>query len=614
MKLFQHLPAAKLIHFNRISNIMKPHLLFFLIFVPILLNAQIDESFSDGNFTGYPTWSGMNTNFIINTSGQLQSNATSTSVSYLCTPSQSFINAEWECWLKINYTTSSSNYAAVYIVSDNNTILNGCNAYYVQIGGTNDEVSLYVQQGTKKTKIIDGLDKRTDGNPIEIRIKVTRDAVGNFELFSKLPTESEYYSEGKVQNTLVLECHYFGLLFSNTSTTGTAYLFDDIIAKGEIAVDKEAPEWEGIHIEEPNQLKISFNERMNFSNGEYLVDNGIGTPRVVNVSADDKSATLIFDRSFEKGVIYSLQVSGINDIAGNSPSELTKWTGIPEAAMPGDLVLNEVMFENADNSVEYVEIYNNSEKVINLKSTTLTTRKTDGSLNSGHQIATETLMAPRSYAALCSDPDSLMNYHNISQKNIFKIGWSALNNQSSTLILCNEEKDTIYDELTYNAKWHHPLIKNTKGVALEKINPAMPTQDASSWHSAASEVKYGTPGLINSQYRDTEPDKSEEKMVWLDPEAFSPDNDGVNDLCFIRYKNETNGNVANVLILSAIGVKIRELASGILLSSEGYLTWDGRTDKGQIANAGIYILYFEVFNPESGFRTIKKLPLVVSFR
>ena len=142
----------------------------------------------------------------------------------------------------------------------------------------------------------------------------------------------------------------------------------------------------------------------------------------------------------------------------------------------------------------------------------------------------------------------------------------------------------------------------------------MPTQDASSWHSAASEVKYGTPGLINSQYRDTEPDKSEEKMVWLDPEAFSPDNDGVNDLCFIRYKNETNGNVANVLILSAIGVKIRELASGILLSSEGYLTWDGRTDKGQIANAGIYILYFEVFNPESGFRTIKKLPLVVSFR
>ncbi len=593
---------------------MKPHLLFFLIFVPILLNAQIDESFSDGNFTGHPTWTGMDTNFIINTSGQLQSNATSTSVSYLCTPSQSFINAEWECWLKINYTTSSSNYAAVYIVSDNNTILNGCNAYYVQIGGTNDEVSLYVQQGTKKTKIIDGLDKRTDGNPVEIRIKVTRDVVGNFELFSKLPTESDYYSEGKVQNTLVLECHYFGLLFSNTSTTGSAYLFDDIIAKGEIAVDKEAPEWEDIHIVEPNQLKISFNERMNFSNGEYLVDNEIGTPRVVNVSADDKSATLIFDRSFEKGEIYSLLISGITDMAGNGPTVLTKWTGIPETATPGDLILNEIMFENADNSVEYVEIYNNSEKVIDLKSTILTTRKTDGSLNSGHQLATKYLIAPHTYVALCPDPDSLMNYHGTNQENILKIAWSALNNQSSTLILCNEEKDTIYDELTYSVKWHHPLIKKTKGVALERINPAMPTQDAASWHSAASEVKYGTPGLINSQYRDTEPDKGEGKMVWLDPEAFSPDNDGVNDLCFIRYKNETNGNVANVLILNAIGVKIHELASGILLSSEGYLTWDGRTDKNEIANAGIYILYFEVFNPESGFRSIKKLPLVVSFR
>ncbi len=593
---------------------MKPHLLFFMIFVPILLNAQINESFSDGNFNEHPVWTGMDTNFIINPSGQLQSNASSTSLSYICTPSSSFINAEWECWIKINYTTSSSNYAAVYIVSDNNDILNGCNAYYVQVGGTNDEVSLFVQQGTKKTKIIDGTDKRTDGNPVEIKIKVTRDAEGNFELFSKLPTENSYFSEGKVQNALVMKCNYFGLLFSNTSTTGSAYLFDDIMAKGEIAVDKEAPEWESIRIIEPEQLRISFTEKMNFGEAEYLVDNGIGAPRLVNVSTDGKTATLVFDRSFEKGVIYSLQVAGITDIAGNSPTELTKWTGIPEAIMPGDLIWNEVMFDNAITSVEYVEIYNNSDKVISLKSAVFTTKKTDGSLNTGHQITTETLMAPRGYVALCSDPDSLKNYHGINKENILKIAWSALNNQGSTLILCNEVMDTIYDELTYNVNWHHPLIKNTKGVALEKINPAMPTQDASSWHSAASEVKYGTPGDLNSQYREIDPVEKDEKTVWADPEAFSPDNDGVDDLCIIRYKNNNNGNVATVLILNAVGVKIHELASGVLLSTEGYLTWDGRTDKGGMANAGIYVLYFEIFNPNTGTRMIKKIPLVVSFR
>jgi len=66
--------------------------------------------------------------------------------------------------------------------------------------------------------------------------------------------------------------------------------------------------------------------------------------------------------------------------------------------------------------------------------------------------------------------------------------------------------------------------------------------------------------------------------------------------------------------LNSVGVKVFQLASDILLSSEGFFSWDGRNDNGKIANAGIYVLCFEIFNPKIGARKRIKLPIVVSSR
>lgn len=594
---------------------MKTPVLFFLFFIPLFINAQVNESFTDGDFTKNPTWTGINQNFIINSFGQLQSSATATSTSYLFTPSEAIVNAEWECNLKITYTTSSSNFASVYIASDVNDINNELNGYYVQVGGTNDEVSLFLQQGLKKTKIIDGTDKRTDGNPVEIKVKVKRDSNGNFELYSKLITETEYFLEGKVQNTVVSNSGYFGLLYSNTSTTGLSYFFDDILVTGDKAPDTNAPQFNSIRIEEPDKVNLTFSERMKFSNAQFEIDKGIGVPTVVQIGTDSKSVLLKFGTVFQKGEIYTLSVTGLTDLSANELAQKSITTGIPEPIEMGDLVFNEIMFENPENSVEYLEIYNKSSKVLSISELLFTTRKTDGTLNSGNKIPEQFFIAPKSYLAICSDADSLRKYFSLpSSIKIIKMPWATLNNQSAIIVLCNGDKDTIYDELNYNTEWHHILVKNPKGIALEKINPFLETQSQKSWHSAGSEVNFGTPGYQNSQYREIENIESDEKLVWVDPEAFSPDMDGVDDVCFIRYKTNTNGFVANVIILNSVGEKILRLASNILLSSEGYITWDGRTEKGAIANAGIYVLYFEAFNPLNGQKIIKKLPIVLTTR
>lgn len=595
---------------------MKNYILIFCFFVPAILSSQIVENFSDGDFTNNPVWNGTIGNFAVNASLQLQSKATATSKSYLSTPSEAFINASWESWVKINYNPSSSNYASIYIVSDRADISSECFGYYVQIGNTNDEISLYLQEGTKKTKIIDGADDRTNSNPAEVKIKVTRDADGNFALYSKLPVDADYILEGTTKNSTVQGSKYFGLLYSNTSTTGNAYLFDDILVSGDKFIDVVAPTWTNLEITGSNQLKLTFSEPMEFSNAVFSVNNEIGNPSDKTISADGTSVILTFSTDFEKGKIYTLTAERLTDLSGNLLGNTQKQFGIVEKPEAGDIVINEICFEAAENGEEYFEIYNTSHKVIDLSQVLFTTRKTDGTMNTGYFFPKNELLLPQQYLALTPSADSIRNvYLPLTGAVIVSSEkWYTLNNESGTFIIANATKDTIYDEIAYNSKWHHVLIKNDKGVSLEKINPILSGFDQKSWHSAASEVHYGTPGYKNSQFREMNVSNEDNQQVWVDPESFTPDNDGTNDVCFIRYKTDESGFVANVFVYNSIGVEVKHLAKNELLASDGYILWDGTNKFGKLANPNVYVIYFEMFHPEKGIKIIKKFPVVLSIR
>jgi hypothetical protein len=588
--------------------------LLFVFILPLLCFSQVYDNFTDGDFSNNPYWNGIKSNFFINSSLQLQSKATSSSVSYLTTASQAFENASWECFLKFTYPTSSTNFSAIYLTLDSSSISSNSNAYFVQVGGTNDEVSLYVQKGAKKTKIIDGIDKRTDGNTLEIWIKVTRDSLGNFTLYSKIATESEYQLEGQTNNLELLGSNYFGLLFSNTSTTGSSYYFDNIVVTGNKWIDKDAPECRASTIINTNEIKLDFSEPINIDRATFHLDNEMGYPYLKLLSDDMKSVQLSFKKQFDKGYIYHLELIGIEDLYGNVMETKQLDLGIVQIPRLGDLLWNEIMFENPDKSVEYIELYNNSDKLLDVSMFVFTTRKADFTLNKGVSIPKGTWMLPNSYMAICENDDSLRSYFFVpNTTKILRTAWTTLNNDSASLVLLNPARDTVFDEVHYSVKWHHVLVKNPKGVALERINPDLPSQDSKSWHSASSEVNYGTPGLENSQFRVID-DTINSKTVWVDPEVFTPDNDGVDDLCFIHYKSEFLGYVCNAQIFNSIGNKVFQLTSNNLLSSQGFMTWDGKLADGKIASVGIYILYLEMFNPLNGDKKHYKIPIVVSIR
>jgi len=173
------------------------------------------------------------------------------------------------------------------------------------------------------------------------------------------------------------------------------------------------------------------------------------------------------------------------------------------------------------------------------------------------------------------------------------------------LILPN---DSVSDNFSYHEDMHFGLINDPNGISLERIDFNRATNDAASWHSAAETEGFATPGYENSQYF---PGTITEEMVSVDPEIFSPDNDGFEDVLNIYYSMEKPGYVGNLTIYDAKGRLVKALVENELLATNGTFSWDGVTENRLKARIGAYILYFEVFNTDGVVSSVKK-PFVVA--
>ncbi len=507
---------------------MKKTMLIFCLFVPVFALAQFSDSFSDGNFTENPAWVGMDSKFRVNAALQLQSAATTASTSWLFTASEAIENAVWECSFLIDYSTSSSNYACMYLAADKPDAAM-LTAYYVMVGGTADEVSLYLQQGATKTKLIDGTDKRTDGKKVNIRVRVTRDSLGLFQLYSKTDVETEYIKEGEVRDLNQQSSEWFGLSFTNTASTGSLYCFDEVEVSGRKVSNPALP------------------------------------------------------------------------------------------LLPGELCFNELMVHAPDSAAEYIELYNRTEKRLDLSNRSIAVRRTDGSLSSVAVFPAGTTLPEKQYLAFTPDTARVRKHHRLpANAALMQVKWSNLNNDEALLVLMDADKLTVLDSVQYSSGWHHVLINDPKGVALEKMHPDLPSGDWSVWHSAASSVNFGTPGYQNSQFRipgeiSGEGDSPGEHIN-LQQDWFSPDNDGLNDRCIIRYTMPEPGYLLRLTIFTFDGAIWLEPQLPELLSTEGVVYWDGQNRQGRISLPGIYVLLAELYHPESGLTKRYKMPVLLTIR
>jgi hypothetical protein len=151
----------------------------------LLLCAQFQDDFGDGDLTNGPVWEGDVGVFIVNGSGQLQLNNTVAATSQLRSANTmvTLNDMEWRMRVKQSFAPSSSNFGRVYLVSDQADLTGPLNGYYLQFGetGSSDAIELFEQSGTSSTSVCRGAEAAIAGS-FDVGIKVKRDASGTWQL------------------------------------------------------------------------------------------------------------------------------------------------------------------------------------------------------------------------------------------------------------------------------------------------------------------------------------------------------------------------------------------------------------------------------------------------
>lgn len=329
------------------------------------------------------------------------------------------------------------------------------------------------------------------------------------------------------------------------------------------------------------------------------------------VFPDYQKVTLQFTNSFSATTIYTLSLTGnISDCAGNPVDKSrTVQFGLPADVAPQDVVINEVLFNPKDDfvtGVDFVEIYNRSNKIIDLSKMMLATEdKNTGSISSPKNISTTSfLFFPEQYLVLTTKPEVVaQQYFTSAPENFLQLAsLPSYSNDAGVVVLTTLYFETI-DRFAYREKMQYPLLTTYDGVSLERINYDRPASDSTNWHSAAEDVGFATPGLQNSQYS---PLLLADDPITISPEIFSPDNDGSDDVLNIHYNYQEPGRNASINIYDARGRKVRRLIDHELLGTSGQFSWDGLDDQRQKASIGIYIIYVEVFDLNGDVNHYKK--------
>ena len=350
-----------------------------------------------------------------------------------------------------------------------------------------------------------------------------------------------------------------------------------------------------------SNLLLSFDEPLDSLSAatvsNYSVSDGMGAPvAAVCISPLFNTVQLTFATVLQANKVYTITANNVSDCGGNTIAAFkTAKVGLSSKADSLDVIINEILFNPKTDGTDYVEIYNRSIKIINLKDLFLANRSSTGVISNIKQLSLFSIaMYPAEFLVLSEDENMVKRQYIAKNLSAF-INLSSMpsfSDDKGTVVLLNNTGGVI-DELAYDEKWHFALINNAEGIALERIDPNAKTQNKDNWHSAAKDVGYGTPSYQNSQFRI---DLQVQGDVTVSTEVFSPDNDGTDDFLTIQYRFPESGYVMNISIFDAGGRPVKALQRNAICSQQGSFRWDGLNDQFQQLPLGPYVIFTEVFN------------------
>ncbi|MEJ7766257.1 MAG: lamin tail domain-containing protein [Chitinophagaceae bacterium] len=364
--------------------------------------------------------------------------------------------------------------------------------------------------------------------------------------------------------------------------------------------DELSPLITGAYATDSLNILLSFDEPIDSFQasqpGNYFISDNTGIPaNALVVPPLFNSVTLQLKTPLIKNKVYKIILRNISDCNGNvNIPGMSAKVGLASAADTFDVVINEILFNPRPEGVDYVEIYNRGNKILDLKDLFVANQSASGTAGVPRQLsASKHLFFPEDYFVLTQTATTVKQQYVSKKPEAFlELNMPSLPDDKGTLILMNRLGKTI-DALSYDEKWQFKLIDNNEGVALERVDYNKPTQDAMNWHSASTDAGYGTPTYLNSQYHAA---KQVDGLVTISPAVFSPDNNGHEDFVTIHYQFPEPGYTCNITVYDVNGRAARFLCRNAICGIKGYFRWDGLDEKNTRLNIGPYVIVTEVFS------------------
>ncbi|MDP4679075.1 MAG: lamin tail domain-containing protein, partial [Cyclobacteriaceae bacterium] len=370
-------------------------------------------------------------------------------------------------------------------------------------------------------------------------------------------------------------------------------------------------------IAQDNQnIKLVFDEKLNpeqFSLGSLTIEPQI---RISGFSTNEiilNEAYISLIDEIIPNETYTITATNFTDCVGNfiRNDNNSAVFVLAEVAIEGDVIINEVLFNPQSGGVDFVEVYNRSEKAINFQKWKL------GNLNNANEIESDIISTEDlillSGEFLVFTPDAVIlkaDYPISDETTFIKVSPFPTYSDADGTVILLDSLDNVIDLMKYESAYHFNLLDDVDGVSLERISFDGDSNDSNNWKSAASTSGFATPGLMNSQFKTNIQTSG---ILTIDPKVFVPDNTGVNDFTTINYQLQNAGNFANVNVYDAAGRLVKTIAQGDLLSTSGFFTWDGTDNSGSRARVGYYAIYFETFD-SNGNKEMMKETVVLGIR
>lgn len=373
-------------------------------------------------------------------------------------------------------------------------------------------------------------------------------------------------------------------------------------------IDSESPELVRVFPQSETEIRLYFNEKLEINTAEnianYTLSNGLNATNAILELPTLNTVLLTLSMPLQDNEIYTITIeNSLLDCINNTFSTIqnTQQFAIPQPIEPKDLLINEVLTNPNTGGSDFVEIYNISDKVLNLSDLQI------GSANSEliddvKPIDVERLLFPNDYIVLTENPsDILLNYETLIPDALIETDLPSYPDDEGGVVLVSNGE--IIDQFNYSETYHSELLDDKNGVSLERISFTADTQEENNWHSAASTVGYATPTYLNSQ---AITNSSSSDNFWLEKTTFSPDDDGFEDLLLLNYQLDAPDYVATIRLFDANGRLINTLINNQLLGNNGVIKWQGTTDEQVKARLGIYIVHIQLFKANGTVEEIQK--------